>query len=305
MIPRGIWLYIHYTLRDLRDLKLEPLISHAQGSFTWALVASRYIRCEAVRRKTPGERFQELTSSPRGFSSLYKIILDAFEAQHSGVLLAVASWYCHTPRPLLRSTLMDYALTLLHPESQINPLRTAIEAFCGVLCGSDNHSAAPFPVSFIDFLGKRSCSAHFWNRAQRAHVLGLKHCMDTMVRYLRFNIAEVATSFSRNQDIPDFVQRVATSIPPHLAYCCRLWPLYAAVAMEAGASCPSVESFLKHSVLEWLEVMSLIRCSPEEALAPLTKVTVRIPRNLNSLQDSYTKLIFRHCHQLRQRVLPM
>lgn len=118
---------------------------------------------------------------------------------------------------------------------------------------------------------------------QRTHILRgslrlqlhlAERCFDIMNEQLRFNIVKSPSSFLRNQDIPNLKEHVETNISPLLSYACQFWPLHASVAVRGGAAVPSLAHFLEKQVLEWLEVMSLIQSSPEEALAPLAQVTV-------------------------------
>lgn len=239
--------------------------------------------------RDPGERFEQLISSPPGLDSLYDIILEAFEREHSGVIVALLSWYLHAPRPLLFSTLLDHALMLLPPGNETTPLHTTIQVFCSVVGGSRSHMAVSCHVSFTTFLGDRSRSERFWVSAESTSVLGVERCLNVMSQYLRFNIANIPTSCIQTQDIPDIKQRIEAKIHPLLSYCCRSWPLPASIVLRGGAPIPSLASFLNYRTLEWIEVMSLIQCSPEVALAPLSNISVCI----SLVVPQFTKLTIR------------
>ncbi|KIM24221.1 hypothetical protein M408DRAFT_76230, partial [Serendipita vermifera MAFF 305830] len=114
--------------------------------------------------------------------------------------------------------------------------------------------------SFVDFLlDPKSCPPSFLlNVGREARNLTL-YCFHTMKHYLRFNICDLESSYVRNRDVPNLAQRVDECIPPYLSYSSRYWASHLIETTYDDEINDSLEYFMGHQYLFWLEVMSLIK----------------------------------------------
>jgi hypothetical protein len=77
---------------------------------------------------------------------------------------------------------------------------------------------------------------------------------------LKFNICGLASSHLLNDEIVNLRQKVKTNISTALLYSCRYWAAHVRDAMDSNdrfSLIKQVKNFFNHSLLFWLEVMSL------------------------------------------------
>lgn len=109
-----------------------------------------------------------------------------------------------------------------------------------------------------------------------AHKEMARICVHIMTKELRFNICQLPSSFIRNADIEDLTDRVKANISPHLRLACRTWTYHVYQLEEVEVTIIQlVFNFFRFHFLYWLEVISLVGSSAQEALAhlPLAKVS--------------------------------
>jgi hypothetical protein len=112
--------------------------------------------------------------------------------------------------------------------------------------------------SFPDFLFYQNRSKDFWCDQAKHHRLLTDSCFLVMKR-LRFNIANIPSSFSFDSDNSALPAEVERNIPPVLNYSCRNWDHHlSATCPEFGPLCGTLSNFLQLRVLFWIEAMNLL-----------------------------------------------
>jgi hypothetical protein len=117
--------------------------------------------------------------------------------------------------------------------------------------------------SFPDFLFDPDRSKKFWCNEAEHHRRLMESCFRIMKSGLRFNIANIPSSFVLDYDNSMLPDAVKQNIPPFLSYSCRNWDYHlCAVEMWDMASlCETLSEFLKLPVLFWIEAMNLLGLS--------------------------------------------
>ena len=112
--------------------------------------------------------------------------------------------------------------------------------------------------SFPDFLFDRNRSKEFWCNQVEHHQRLTDSCFVIMKR-LRFNIANIPSSFSLDRDNSTLPEEVERNIPPVLSYSCRNWDYHlSASCSDSGPLYGTLSDFLQLRVLFWIEAMNLL-----------------------------------------------
>ena len=125
---------------------------------------------------------------------------------------------------------------------------------------TENNKVLWHHKSFPDFLFDQNRSRHFWCNQAKHHRLLTDCCFRVMKEGLRFNIANIPSSFifdHENTMLPGEVER---EIPPILSYSCRNWDHHLSFTTST-ASDPLhniLSEFLQLHILFWIEAMNLI-----------------------------------------------
>ena len=114
--------------------------------------------------------------------------------------------------------------------------------------------------SFPDFLFNQDRSKKFWCNEAEHHRRLVESCFRIMKSGLRFNIANIPSSFvldSGNSLLSDTVKQ---NIQPFLSYSCRNWDyhLCSVGTWDMAPLCETLSEFLKLHVLFWIEAMNLL-----------------------------------------------
>ena len=114
--------------------------------------------------------------------------------------------------------------------------------------------------SFSDFIFDQGRSGNFWCNQAMHHRLLADACFRCMKGGLRFNIANIPSSFVLDVDNPMLADAVKENIPPVLSYCCRNWSyhLSAVASIIPDGLHDSISDFLRLCALFWIEAMNLL-----------------------------------------------
>ncbi|KIJ90136.1 hypothetical protein K443DRAFT_53745, partial [Laccaria amethystina LaAM-08-1] len=115
--------------------------------------------------------------------------------------------------------------------------------------------------SFSDFILDQDRSGNFWCNQAMHHRLLADACFRCMKDGLRFNIANIPSSFVLDVDNPMLEEAVQKNIPLVLNYSCRNWSyhLSAAASIIPNGLHDSISDFLRLRALFWMEAMNLLR----------------------------------------------
>jgi len=125
---------------------------------------------------------------------------------------------------------------------------------------SENNKVLWYHKSFPDFLFNRDRSKDFWCDQAEHHRRLMDSCFRVMQEGLRFNIANIESSFvfdCNNSTLPD---AVADNISPTLSYSCRNWDwhLSSTASSDLNHLQEILSEFLKCRALFWIEAMNLL-----------------------------------------------
>ncbi|KAL1693720.1 WD40-repeat-containing domain protein [Schizophyllum commune] len=122
----------------------------------------------------------------------------------------------------------------------------------------------PLHTSFRDFLLDASASGPFAIELRaESHADLADACLCILNGELRFNICQLSTSFSLNENIDDLPKRIEQNISLSLQYACRATGSHLELSSSAQYISPriypAVERFLRRHYLFWLEACSLLQ----------------------------------------------
>ena len=125
---------------------------------------------------------------------------------------------------------------------------------------TDNDKVLWYHKSFPDFLFDKARSKEFWCNEAEHHQRLAESCFHIMQAWLRFNIADIPSSFILDRDNPTLSDTVKQNIPPVLGYSCQNWDyhLSAVASTELNALYHTLSDFLELRVLFWIEAMNLL-----------------------------------------------
>ena len=112
--------------------------------------------------------------------------------------------------------------------------------------------------SFSDFMFDQDRSGNFWCDQTIHHRLLANACFRCMKDGLRFDIANIPSSFVLDVDNPMLADAVEENIFPFLKYSCRNWSYHVSAAASNGLH-DSISEFLQLHALFWIEAMNLLR----------------------------------------------
>ena len=113
--------------------------------------------------------------------------------------------------------------------------------------------------SFSDYIFDRDRSGDFWCNQTMHHRLLADACFRCMKDGLRFNVANIPSSYMLDAENPMLADAVKESIPPVLMYSCRNWSYHvSAAASTISGLHDSISNFLQLRALFWIEAMNLL-----------------------------------------------
>ena len=114
--------------------------------------------------------------------------------------------------------------------------------------------------SFSDFIFDQNRSGNFWCNQAMHHRLLADACFRRMKDGLRFNIADIPSSYMFDID-PMLAVAIKKNILPVLEYSCRNWSYHvsAAASIIRDGLLDSISDFLQVRALFWIEAMNLLR----------------------------------------------
>lgn len=118
----------------------------------------------------------------------------------------------------------------------------------------------PHNPSFYEFLEDESRSKAFYIDVYHHTSHFAYACLRVLNTQLRFNIANLKSSYAANSDVEDLQERIERFISPPLAYASRYWAEHVVVVPATAELQEQIRQFLQNGLLFWLEVLSLLDC---------------------------------------------
>ena len=247
-------------------LEMEKIATQAAGLFIYAATVVKYV--EGYASVEHEERLSTLFLSDLEnpeetlLDGLYhQVLLDAqrrFKSRHYLDIL-------HTFLCIAERTSTSVVAELLLPPNKTNPTLSHTEIADGVLKSlhavlyTENDKVFSYHKSFTDFMFDQNRAKKFWCDQAKHHRLLTDSCFRVMDG-LKFNIANIESSFLFDRDNSALPNAVKQNITPVLSYSCRNWDchLLAAASTDLDALCDILLKFLQLRVLFWIEAMNLL-----------------------------------------------
>ena len=223
---------------------------------------------EAVEKELDGwtaGTAQECQSSSPGMLStlldtLYSQILDeafrGFRPKEKGweIRLSILHTFLCTAERTSTSVVTDLLFTSDH-----NDIAEKLLSDLHALLYREHGRVMAYHKSFSDFIFDQDRSGIFWCNQGMYHRLLADACFRCMKDGLRFNIANIPSSFVFDVD-PMLADAVKENIHPVLEYSCRNWSYHiaAAASIIRDGLHDSISEFLKLRALFWIEATNLL-----------------------------------------------
>ena len=228
---------------------------------------------ETVEKELDGwthETAQERQLSSPGMlftllDTLYSQILDEafrdFSPKEKGwqVRLSILHTFLCTAERTSTSVVADLLFT-----SDYNDVADKLLSDLHAVLYREHGRVVAYHKSFSDFIFDQGRSGIFWCNQPMHHRVLADACFRCMKDGLRFNVANIPSSFVLDVDNPMLVDAVEESIFPVLKYSCRHWSYHvsAAASIIPDGLHGSISEFLQLRTLFWIEAMNLLRlCS--------------------------------------------
>jgi WD40 repeat protein len=249
------------------DEDITVLARKSSGLFIFASTVARFIESE---HHEPRERLRLIVNKAddtshegaSGIDSLYSQVLrDAFSGVNE------ESVFVHLRRILsavvlaLNPLSRDGLTKLLNIDSAL--ISTTLRHLHSVILvpADGSEKIRVFHKSFPDFLqdSDRCPDPRFYIDSPARHVVMVLGCLDLMGK-LKMNPC-LLPPFVMNQDIPDPPQLLEDRLGSGLRYACKYWSTHLLLSSTSREYhnwlVASMSRFFEHSVLPWMEVMSL------------------------------------------------
>ncbi len=257
--------------------EMDQLVAQAAGLFIYASTVVKYVEgyASAEHEERLSTLFVPGSTNPRNpeetlLDNLYhQILLNARRRFKSRYYLDILHTFLCSAE---RTSTSLVAELLLFPK-KTNPALSYTAIADGVLESlhavfyTKNDKVLSYHKSFPDFIFDHARSGEFWCD-KATHHQRLTHSCFRVMEGLRFNIANIPTSFIFDRDNHTLASDVERNIPHVLSYSCRNWDHHLS-ATKSTTSDPlheTLSEFLKLRALFWIEVMNLLdsrgRCYP-------------------------------------------
>jgi len=275
--------YLKTSLPRVGDKAIEQVVTAAAGLFIYASTIVKYLGKHTVQeQKNLLKKLFSVSTTAHIFpgatallDELYLQILlhafDVFEADIRLHRLHILFTFLCTPERTSTSVVNELLLTDDFDSDSASVAETdpvvaetsiaddTLQRLYAVLY-TENNKVLWHHKSFPDFLFDQDRSKDFWCNQAEHHRRLMDSCFRVMKEGLRFNIANIASSFvfdRNNRTLPD---AVTDNISPTLSYSCRNWGwhLSSTAPSDSNHLQATLSEFLKCRALFWIEAMNLL-----------------------------------------------
>ena len=141
----------------------------------------------------------------------------------------------------------------------VDSVEVVLEGLHAVLY-TENGRVLSYHKSFSDFMFHKSRSEEYWCDQAAQHRSLAKTCFHVMKARLKFNIANIPSSFILDRDNHALSAQVARNIPDILQYACRNWHHHLCfdVATDSINNYGLLVGFIQLRAIFWIEAMNLL-----------------------------------------------
>ncbi|KAF9472118.1 WD40 repeat-like protein, partial [Pholiota conissans] len=152
---------------------------------------------------------------------------------------------------------------------------------------TENDKVFSYHKSFTDFIFNENRAKEFWCNPSQFHLLLSRNCFDIMNSELRFNIANIQSSFVLDRDNAALPDAIKQNISPVLRYTCHNW-FYHFSFTDSNKLADTLANFLKLPVLFWIESMNLM--GSRGLCEYMLRGTRKVVMNNTSLEEAFTEV---------------
>jgi hypothetical protein len=256
--------------------EMEKLVVQADGLFIYAATVVKYLA-----NYKPAEQKKRLDTLPFVsdsallrtsretplLDSLYLQILSDALCNFEGDFLAERLQILHTFLCTKERTSTSLVAELLFPPDETETdlafsnteIADSVLASLHAVLYTESNKVFSYHKSFTDFMFNRNRAKEFWCDQAKHHQLLTNSCFRVMDG-LKFNIANITSSFLLDHDNSALPNAVKQNISPVLSYSCQNWDhhLSAVTLIDSDALCHILSEFLQLRALFWIEAMNLL-----------------------------------------------
>ncbi|RXW18119.1 hypothetical protein EST38_g7742 [Candolleomyces aberdarensis] len=278
-VEADITTYLAVRLPHFKDRdEMKKLVTFTSGLFICAATLIKYLsphkltpreQSTLLRRLLPDSVIPQPPSKATDLlDALYhQILSDAFSHLDGDILqerLQILHTFLCTPE---RTSTSIIANLLSSGSDETDSVWSFTEVADAVLSSlhavlytdTDNHVLS-YHKSFSDFMFDCRRSKEYWCDQTPLHHHLTESCFRVMNAGLKFNIANIPSSFIFDSENHALRNEAERNIPPTLSYACRNWShhLSATVPTAVDPLLVTLSTFLELRVLFWIEAMNLL-----------------------------------------------
>ncbi|KAG8732114.1 hypothetical protein FRC11_000671 [Ceratobasidium sp. 423] len=289
LVEADIELYLKDELKHLlptHRADIEELAKQAGNLFIYAATAIRYIQPgeTAANTKQRLKTILEINKSRKslsGLDELYSAILSTainnknLETNEQDIIKSVLWTAICACEPVLINTLASLAgfdeadLAI----SALQPLQSVLHV------SEHNGLVTTLHASFPDYMFSQERSQEFFCDKPNHDQFLARRCLQIMKAQLRFNICQIESSFTLDDELSGLGKQIDTQITPELFYASQFWVEHLSQAEGSSSIFETVQEFLSQRLLFWMEIMSLKKCMVAGAVASIKMHTWLITSN--------------------------
>jgi hypothetical protein len=277
--------YLNTCLPQVGREVIEKLVAAAAGLFIYAATVVKYLgkhipqeqkkllkKLVSFSNSTTPQMLPGLTAP---LDELYnQILVYAFGSFEGDVLLdrlhVLFTFLCTSERTstsivtklLLTDDFDSDCASVAETNPAVGEISIADDVFqrLHAVLYTENNKVLWHHKSFPDFLFDQNRSRHFWCNQAEHHRMLTVSCFQVMKEGLRFNIANIPSSFILDRDNTALPGEVEQEIPPILSYSCRNWDNHLSFTTPTAPDPlhDIMSEFLQLRILFWIEAMNLI-----------------------------------------------
>ncbi|KAF9472699.1 hypothetical protein BDN70DRAFT_900343 [Pholiota conissans] len=267
--------YLNAELPRFRNTpEIQKLVEQAAGLFIYAATVVRYsskLKYSHSEQKGLISRLLELgipqsTKETPLLDNLYQQVLsdtigqfmndeDEYENINFKHRLKILHMFLCSAEPIS----INVVANLISPSDGPNSTEIVAHVLASLhaVLYTENDKVFSYHKSFTDFIFNENRAKKFWCNPQKFHLLLSRICFNIMNSELRFNIANIQSSFLLDCDNAALPDAIKQNISPVMRYTCHNWVYHLSLA-DSNKLADTLTNFLKLPVLFWIEVMNLM-----------------------------------------------
>ncbi|KAF9481793.1 hypothetical protein BDN70DRAFT_875930 [Pholiota conissans] len=260
--------YLNAELPNLQGTQeLKNLVGQAAGLFIYAATVVKYLgKCSPPEQRgrisrLPPSGIPQSRKDTSLLDRLYlQVLQDAFDSfEDDDVDFDRRLKIMHTFLCSAEPVSINIVAKLLFPPEDPDFTETISHVLASLhaVLYTQNHMVLSYHKSFTDFMFDQNRAKRFWCDTPQFDLLLSNSCFRVMDIGLKFNIANIETSFILDQDNPALPDAVKQNILPVLRYSCFSWGYHLAKT-DSHKLVDTLSRFLKLPVLFWVEAMNLM-----------------------------------------------